>query len=101
MNEGKVKDDEDEDHFDGLDGYDSGESTVHYIDCHSPTHVPSSPFLSLDTFMFSCPIQLDVSPASRAEIRTIIWKKMGTHTADDMYRLEVLMKGQGESEGKV
>jgi hypothetical protein len=51
--------------------------------------------------MFSCPIQLDVSPASRAEIRTIIWKKMGTHTADDMYRLEVLMKGQGESEGRV
>ena len=75
--------------------------TVHHLDCHSPTHVPSSPFLSLDTFMFSCPIQLDVSPASRAEIRTIIWKKMGTHTADDMYRLEVLMKGQGESEGKV
>ena len=75
-----------------------------------------------DSFMFSCPIMLDVSPASRREIRTLVWyvhyfaliatdhstywpllslhrKPLGEHTAEDINRLEVLLKGQGETEG--
>jgi len=100
LNEGKIEEEEDEDYFDNLDGYDSGEITVHHLACRFPPHMPSPLSTSLDTFMFSCPIQLDISPASRAQIRAIIWKEMGTHTPDDMYQLEVLMKGQGESEGR-
>ena len=76
-----------------------------------------------DSFMFSCPIMLDVSPASRREIRTLVWyvhyfaliatdhstywpllslhrKPLGEHTAEDINRLEVLLKGQGETEGE-
>ena len=66
---------------------------------------------------------LDVSPASRREIRTLVWyvhyfaliatdhstywpllslhrKPLGEHTAEDINRLEVLLKGQGETEGE-